>query len=98
MSVIEINTLVLMLSRQAKVGTLVPGSDKVCIATWVLSRLLWFPYLAVRLALLGDYPSMARCLLCSGCVFGLTLLMHVAAVCVDTWNFLVAVAKRVPWS
>jgi len=85
MAVVEMNTLILMLERTVTFGgALVTATlHKLFVASWVATRLIWFPFLAVRLSLMGGYPSLARRLVCASCVFLLSVLQFVW-----TWNFL----------
>ena len=74
MTVIEINTLILMLERLLPEGA--PTArivHQLFVGSWVLLRLLWFPYLAATLALLGDYPSEAMHVACAASLFALTV-------------------------
>lgn len=92
MTVVEINTLVLMLERQLPDGApLAPFVNKLFVASWVILRLLWFPYLAAQLALLADYPSEAVHLCCATALFALTVHQLLW-----TWNFCVPEKRWVP--
>lgn len=91
MAVVEMNTLILMLERTVPGGPLVTGTlHKLFVASWVLTRLMWFPFLALRLSIMGGYPSVGRQLVCAGCLLLLTTLQFVW-----TWNFLVP-ERQVP--
>ena len=92
MAVVELNTLVLMLERTVTIGgTLVTSTlHAVFMASWVVTRLIWFPFLAVRLSLMGGYPSLARRLVCIVSLLALTLLQFVW-----TWNSCVPPEKQV---
>ena len=82
-----LSTLLLLLKSQARgerTGALLDLAFKV---TWVLSRCLWFPVLAVYLSSLPNWPSLGRRLLCSGCTFGLVLLQWL-------WTIQAARGKR----
>merc|ERR1712127_631434 len=47
MSVVEINTLILMLERRLPGGAMVTAlMHKLFVGSWVITRLLWFPILA----------------------------------------------------
>ena len=45
--------------------------------TWVASRVLWFPILAVHLSMQTTWPSAQRRIVCSACCYGLALLQWV---------------------
>ena len=92
MTVVEINTLILMLERQLPNGSpFAPAVHKLFVSSWVLLRLLWFPYFAAQLALLGDYPSELMHMICALSLLALT--MHQL---VWTWNFCVPKEKWFP--
>ena len=85
MTVVEVNTLILMLERQLPDGAAIaPAVHLLFTSSWVLLRVLWFPYLAAKLALLGDYPSEAVHLACAA-----SLLALVVHQLIWTWNFCV---------
>lgn len=92
MSVVEINTLILMLKRTVGEGPALLASllDKLFLASWVGTRLVWFPFVAVWVTFMGGYPSLARRLLCGGCAAVLTALQVVW-----TWNFCVPEHRQV---
>ena len=72
-------------------GALVTGLlHKLFVASWVVTRLVWFPFLALRLSFMGGYPTVARRLVCVVSLLALTLLQMVW-----TWNFCVPPEKRV---
>jgi len=91
MSVVEVNTFILMLERRLPGGALVTAlMHKLFVGSWVVTRLVWFPMLALRLGAMADYPSLGRRLLCSGCLALLTGLQLVW-----TWNFCVPPEKQI---
>jgi len=90
MTVVEINTLVLMIERQLADGVLKAVANKIFIASWVATRLLWFPILSVRFSIMAGYPSLARRLVCAACLAFLTVLQGLW-----TWNFLVPAERQI---
>lgn len=92
MTVVEVNTLVLMLERQLPEGApMTSFVHTLFVGSWVLLRLVWFPYLAAQLAFLGDYPSDAIHLACAASLLALTVHQLLW-----TWNFCVPEEKWVP--
>ena len=91
MAVVEINTLILMLERTVARGALVTAVlHKLFVGSWVITRLVWFPILAVHLIGLGNYPSMIVQLVCACCLVALTVLQLVW-----TWNFCVPPERQI---
>ena len=92
MAVVELNTLVLTAKRTVTIGgTLVTSTlHAIFVASWVVTRLIWFPFLCVKLSLIGGYPSLARRLVCTVSLLALTVLQFVW-----TWNFCVPPEKQV---
>ena len=74
MGVVEVSTLLLMLKRYAPSAQTRAALDLAFKVTWVASRVVWFPILAVFLSLQQEWPSLGRRIVCSGCVMGLAAL------------------------
>ena len=92
MTIVELNTLILMLERQLPNGAAsAPLVHKLFVSSWVVLRLLWFPYLATKLAFLGTYPNEAVHLACAASLLALTLHQLVW-----TWNFCVPEKRWIP--
>ena len=92
MTVIEMNTFILMVERQLPAGARVTDVvHKLFVGSWVVTRLLWFPFLAVKLSLLNTYPSLLVQLACAGAMLVLTLQQLVW-----TWNFCVPAHRQIP--
>ena len=73
MSIVEINTLLLMLKRHVPVH-LRSLMDLAFKITWVATRVIWFPILAVYLSLLSTWPTAARRIVCTAGLYGLAIL------------------------
>ena len=73
MGVVELSTLLLVVKRYAP-ARCVKALDVAFKITWVASRVVWFPILAVYLTLQRDFPSVTRRVFCSGCCIGLAAL------------------------
>lgn len=94
MTVVEVNTLILMLERRLPVGApSAPLVHKTFVGSWVVTRLLWFPFLAAKLSMMDSYPSAAVHLTCAGSLLALTALQLVW-----TWNFCVPPERQIPLS
>jgi len=92
MTVVEVNTLILMLERQLPEGSPIASFvHMLFVGSWVVLRLLWFPYLAAQLAFLSDYPSDGIHLACAASLLALTVHQLLW-----TWNFCVPEEKWVP--
>lgn len=92
MSVVEANTLLLMLKKNWTGGPLVQTLlDWLFVASWVVTRLIWFPIIAVYFSIMHGYPSLIRRLVCSCMLAGLTVLQVLW-----TWNFCVPPARQIP--
>jgi len=92
LTVLEVNTLLLMFKKNWPGGALFQKVlDKLFVASWVVTRLIWFPFLAVYLSFIDGYPSLARRVICSAMLSGLTVLQVVW-----TWNFCVPPEKQFP--
>ena len=79
MAVVEFSTLILMLKRFCS-GSTLKLLDLAFKVSWVATRVVWLPCLAVLLSLRSDWPSVSRRVLCSGCAFGLAALQWVWTV------------------
>lgn len=92
MSVVEINTLILMVKKNLPKFAmgLEPLIHMTFVGSWVATRLVWFPILGVHLCIMSGYPSLGRRLVCGACIVGLTVLQFLW-----TWNFVVPEEKRV---
>ena len=73
MSIVEINTLILMLKRHVPTSFR-PFMDLAFKVTWVATRVIWFPILAVYLSLLSTWPTALRRYVCTAGLYGLALL------------------------
>ena len=92
MTVVEINTLIMMIQKQLAPGSpAANAANKAFIGSWVATRILWFPYLSLKLASLPDYPSDLVHVACASSMLGLTVLQLLW-----TWNFCVDESKQVP--
>lgn len=87
MGVVELSTLLLLLKGYASSDRAKAWLEVGFKVTWVVSRCLWFPILAVYLSALPDWPSVVRRVVCGGCTFGLVLLQWL-------WTIQAARGKR----
>jgi len=91
LTVLETNTLILMFKKSWSGGAGVQAFlDKLFVASWVVTRLLWFPFVAVYLSAVDGYPSLLRRVLCALTLNGLTVLQGLW-----TWNFCVPPEKQI---
>ena len=92
MTVVEINTLILMLEKQLPVGAPTTALvHKAFVGSWVILRMMWFPYLAFQLSFIDTYPSTAVHVACAASLLALTVLQ-----CIWTWNFCVPPERQIP--
>lgn len=80
-AIVEFNTLILTIKKRVPTATTAWAVlDLAFKVTWVVTRMLWFPILAVHLSLQPDFPSVGRRVLCSSCAYGLALLQWIWTV------------------
>ena len=70
MTVVEMNTLILMLKDRQQAMVINKVLNMLFLITWVATRLIWFPLMSVYVASMPGYPNLAgvSCVLlqCSG--------------------------------
>ena len=64
------------MKRHVPVGLQAP-IDLLFKITWVASRVIWFPILAVILSMQTNWPSARRRIICSACCYCLAILQWV---------------------
>ena len=91
-TVVEINTLILMLKKNiTKPAPLNKALNLLFLSTWIISRLIWFPLLSIYIAFLPGYPGLIQQLVVGFAMFGLTALQYIW-----TYNFFVPPERQIP--